>query len=116
MISASFQNLRLSQPNSSEHPKAFHKSNHGGSILHGGSATTFPLYHISFAWNFSLLFFFQAREKFYLQRVVVKSKICMFPRRYLVLFVGNSVWIGQNLLNEVPAETCILSKFCKLPA
>ena len=27
------------QGNSSEHPKAFHKSYHGGSILHGGSAT-----------------------------------------------------------------------------
>ena len=35
----------------------------------------------------------------------------MFPQRYLVLFVCNSVWIGQNLLNEVPAERCILSNF-----
>ena len=31
--------LRKQRGNSSEHPKAFHKSYHGGSILHGGSAT-----------------------------------------------------------------------------
>ena len=74
----------------------------------------FPLYRLSFPWNYGGLTF-QERRKFYPERVAVLEKEIgsrfFFPQMLKRFLCVTPAGIGQNFQNEVSVQRSILPEF-----